>query len=275
MSRIVMAFPTLSDAATVTDSNGNATYPIANALKQQPRETVRTADNTDSYYTVDLGAAKSINCIMLLYTNADSATNWRIRAATTEAGLTASPVGYDTGTLQHWPPSATSPVDNSSWTRTHALHLPATAQSFRWWRIDVTGLSGLSYYEFGRLYVSTAYKPTRNADIGLKIQYNDSSDGVDTPGAHYRRVGKQWRTVVARFSFRFESEAYDDWLALDRAIGGGGDLVVITNPADRVMDRMIYGYLDSIDALDHGVWNVANASNLHTKQYTITEFELP
>ena len=140
MSNFVIAHPTLSDAGTWTESNSSAAYPLTNVLTQQPRETVRTDSNSDSYYVCNLGAAYAINLIASLYTNADTSVNWQIRGATSEANLTAAP-GYNSGSIRHWPDSGTSPIDNSSWDRTHALHMPATAQTYQWWRIDVTGLS--------------------------------------------------------------------------------------------------------------------------------------
>ncbi|MBT8123696.1 MAG: hypothetical protein KJO81_02600 [Gammaproteobacteria bacterium] len=273
MSNLVVAKPTLSDAATLTESNSSADYPLTNALTQQPRETVRTNSNSDSYYVANLGAAYAINLIALLYTNADISTLWRIRGATSEANLTAAP-GYDSGTLNLW--GGGSPVDDwSDWDRVHGLHMPSTAQTYQWWRIDVSGLSGLSYFEFGRLYISVAYQPTRNADIGLKLTSIDSSFGIDTAAAHYRRQGRKYRSITARFSYRYESEAYDDWLVLDRTVGGGGDCFVCINPDSRIMDRSIYAYLENMGTLDHGIWNVGESSNLHTKEYTFTEFEMP
>ena len=277
MSNIFIARPQLSDLATITSSNVDPDHPIENLQTQQPRDFMRTVDDTDWHVTIDMGAGAEVvpdvQVIGLLYTNADDNTQWRVRGANSESNLTAIP-GYDSGTIDHWPESGLD-----AWGRTHALLYLSTVQQWRWWRIDITTMNPfIEYYQAGRIYIAGGdylYHPTRNVDIGLKIGFNDSSSGIDTPGAHYRRSGKQWRSVAARFSFRFEAEAYDKMLVFDRTVGMGGDVLVCANPDSRIMERLMYCYPESFGALDHGVWNVANASNLHTKQYNFTEFELP
>ena len=79
MPNFFIARPTTSDAATVTSSNEETDYPATNLQTVQPRDYFRTTSNSDFYITVDLGAAVAVNVIALLYTNADTSTQWQIQ----------------------------------------------------------------------------------------------------------------------------------------------------------------------------------------------------
>jgi hypothetical protein len=275
MSNILIARTTLIDAATLYSANNETDYPIGNLLTQQPREVVRSDSNSDWYVEIDLGAAYAVNFIGLLYTNADISTQWHVRGATSQAGLVASPAGYSSGVIDHWPNHSGSPrTDLSTWGRTHAILNPA-AQSFRWWRIDVSGLSALSYYQAGRLVIDAAYQPTRNVAIGAALGVEDYSYGAETAAGTVRRAMKQKRNLSVVFHAREETEAYTELLDMDRIVGAGGDLVVCLDPAEYVMERTLYGYMSDIGDLVHGIYIPSFSGPMHQKNYSFVEYEHP
>lgn len=269
MSDFFMAKPKASDAATVTASSEETDYPVTQLQVQQPRDYFRSSGNTDFFLTVDLGTAVAVNVIALLYTNADSSTQWRIRGATSEANLTASP-GYDSTVEDHWPDA-----DLSTWDRTHAVKLLATPQSYRWWRIDISGLSGLSYYQAGRLYIDAAFNPARTVDIGATIGGIDMSLRAESQGATFLRQRKQKRTLEVSLSVRTESEAYNDHLDLRRRIGLGGDLLVCLDASGYVMERLFYCSLNEPPRVEHLQHSSTYGGNIHATAYNLTELEHP
>ena len=183
--------------------------------------------------------------------------------------MTASP-GYNSGTIDHWPDT-----DNSTWDRTHALQLLSSAETYRWWRIDISGLSGLSYYQAGRLYIDAAFNPSRTVDIGATLGRTDTSIRADSQGATFIRPRKQKRTMGVQMSLRTESEAYDDHLDLQRRIGTGRDLLVCMEGTDYTMERLLYCTMDAPPQVGHGQYSSSYTGNIHDINYSFTELEHP
>lgn len=269
MGNFFIARPTTSDAATVTASSEADNYPATNLQVQQPRDYFRSADDSDFYLTIDLGAAVAVNVIALLYTNADTSTQWRIRGATSEANLTAAP-GYDSTVEDHWPDA-----DLSTWDRTHAVKLLSTPQSYRWWRIDISGLSALDYYQAGRLYIDAAFNPTRTMDAPANLGRIDQSIRAESENAVFMRQRKQRRTMGFTLSLRTESEAYTEHLDLQRRIGAGGDLLVQMEGSSYVMERLMYCSMDTTPDIEIGQYSGSYSGNIHSVSYNFTELEHP
>jgi hypothetical protein len=155
-----IATPVDIDAAVVTASDAVGTLPVSNLKRYMPFDRWRTNLTVEeAYLTIDFGSAKPVRVVWLGYTNASEDATWRVRAATSEANLTADPV-YDSGTMSHWPAS-----NLSNWERTHALLVLQGALACRWWRIDVNNVdSDDNYYECGRLYMADPWTPSRGMD---------------------------------------------------------------------------------------------------------------
>lgn len=257
---IVIATPVLSDAAVLTAGSEAADMPAANLLTQQPIDVWRATDLANAYLVADLGAAAAINLVALLYTNASSAAQWRVRAAASEADLTAAP-GYDSGLVDMWPHAGLE-----TWDWTHAFRWLGVAgatpgpQTFRWWRIDVADPGNAAgYVQAGRLYLAAAWQPTRNLLYGWSVGFIDFSAKVRAAGGQIL-PGSRPLHRVARFALRCdsESEMYDNAFEIDRRRGTSGDVLVLRDPAtpSRLMKQSVYGTLSSLEPIVNARFNV-------------------
>ena len=261
-----MANSLLVDGATLYSANNTTAYPVTNLLSSQPRDFVRTIDNTDWYVEIDLGAAYAINVVGFLYTNMDINMQWQISAGANQASLTASPLTYTSGPLD-------PALGLTTWNRIHGLHFMSTAQTYRWWRIDVSGIT--TYLQAGRLIIDAAYVPTTNVAVGASLGVTDYSFGVSTPGGHYRRPGKQQRNLSVTLHARTESESYTELLDFDRRVGQGGDVLVCLNPDAYIMERTLYGYASDIGDLVHQTYIGSYSGIMHQKNYSFEEYDHP
>lgn len=123
MSNIIIAKPY---SATITAASAASTMPASNLNLAQPTDVWRSTSLTSQYIVADLGSAKAVDTIALMFTNLTSAATMRIRGATSQANLTASP-GYDSSTINPAWAGATQNVD-----RPPTGPLPTGAPTIRW-----------------------------------------------------------------------------------------------------------------------------------------------
>lgn len=281
-ARMKLCSPALSDAATLTASQEVTGMEATNLQAMQPTDVWRTTAISGAYLTIDLGQAYAIDVIALLYTNATAWAAARVRGATTQAKLT-SDSGYDSGVFPMWPALDdfvliwSDPADDprvKGWGRMPMLHLPAAAQSYRWWRIDIAdGGNPDAYFQAGRLYLSSAWVPSVNIQYGWQpthwmdpstLARMTGSGSVPTELGRYR---------ASRFSLDFltETEMYENAFEIDRLRGAVGDVLFIPNPddQDRLHDQTIYGTI-------RGARPIANNDfGIFQKSYVIEEVERP
>ncbi|MCG8596121.1 MAG: hypothetical protein MI785_17410 [Kiloniellales bacterium] len=240
MGRIVIAEPSLGDAAVLRAAAGADALPVGNLQTQQPGEAWRSTAVAGDAVEADLGAAAEVDLIALLYTNAASAATWRVRAAAVQPDLVAAP-GYDSGSLPVWPAAGLE-----TWPFVHAiLWLGAAVQSFRWWRVDYADLGNPDgYLQAGRLYIAKAWQPSRNRRRGLSLGFQDLSPRERTRGGQLYPLALP-RTRVLSFALGFLSEAemYANAFELDRLRGRSGDLLVIPDPDKpaQIQRQAVYG----------------------------------
>ena len=236
MAKLAIATPALSDAATLYAGSQVASLPAANL--QSPALTEKWRTNGNLSLEVDLGAARPVNLVALLGTNALSTTQYRVRAADTQAALIASP-GYDAGTLSHWPQA-----NLGDWAETHLIHWLATARSYRWWRIDLTD-AALPYYQAGRLYIASAWQPAVNVSWGAEQAWVNPSTATRSLGGQVwidaRPAYRRQRLVLEWLT---EAEAYAGLAPLQRLRAGRKDVLVLPDPeGPHLQERSVYGRL--------------------------------
>ncbi len=251
MGNIVIAAPTLSDAATVTASGETSAGPAENLKRMQPTD-IWQAPTLTPYLEVDLGAVSSFNLVGLLFTNATSSATWRVRAANTQADLTAAPAqDVSSLPLRHsisvlpGPVSTTQSPDLTD-ARNHGLLWIPAGWSYRWLRIDIADATNPDgTLMAGRLYVSQAFQPKRNFEYGLADGFDDDSTIESTDGGQLIPNDGANRPVLD-FTMNTSDESERHTVReIHRLRGSRKDVLVITDPdtTTNPFDKIHYGLL--------------------------------
>lgn len=241
MANFFLLNPALSDAGTITGYGTiAAAMPAGDLLSLAPGTRCRWTATAGAYLVLDLGAAASWDTVALLAHTAGASDAFRIRAATSEANLTAAPA-IDQAGISFWP-AAGKP------TRTDAFHSfwrwPAVV-TYRWLRLDFT--LAAAPFEIQRLMAAAAFQPARNYSYG-------SGDGFVATGTKSRSIGGHtWpapgRPLKAKtllLEALTEAELFESVNELLRTRSAEKDCFIVLDPdadAHRV-DQMLWGTLD-------------------------------
>jgi len=264
MANAILATPALSDAGLLTAGSEETTLPGINLQNAQPSKKWRTTSLSNIYVEIDLTAAKEINLVALIGHNGSSTGTWRVRAATSQANLTAAP-GYDSGSVSLF--ATTKPT---GWTELPTiLWLGSSTQTYRWWRFDVTDASNTDgYFQAGRLYVSFAWQPTVNIQYNGAIAWIDPSPVGQSVGGQMYPTPRALRRVI-EFSFDFldEDEMMNNAFEIDRLRGSSGDVLFIRDPAatTHLHRNTIYGLIRDLQPIINTTFGV------FTKPFRIEE----
>lgn len=182
-----------------------------------------------------------INHVGLLFTNAHSATTWRVRVADTEAGLTGVP-SFDSGTVFVWEGRDLSFLDRPHalmWLPEYADYTPQLEAS--WLRIDLATVPTPFYA--GRLWAMNAWQPSRNVQFGFGVGFEARWKGTNIgPATVVRRVPPPPR-LRFRFAHLLKGEAMEKAYRFDRAAAEGREVVACLAPRDAAhrQELTVYG----------------------------------
>jgi hypothetical protein len=225
------------------------TMPVTNLQTMAPVEAARWTSLAGMGVEADLGGAVAVTLVALLYHNGTAAGTWRIRAAATQGDLTANP-GYDTGSLSLWT-AAGKPSPAAL--RLPSLHLPAAAQSFRWWRLDLADAANPDgFLEAGRLYIADAPTFGRNYDVGASWYHVDESEHVTARGGQVTVEELQRRRGLrVRLGRMSEDEAFGTVYELERVRGRARDVLALPRPdaTTHLHRQSIYGLMKRLGGL--------------------------
>lgn len=243
---MIIAHPGLSDSATLaTAETVAASMPLTNLQSIQPTDAARFLSPGSAYFTVDFGAATTVDFCALGYTNATFAATWRVRAAATEAGLTGAP-SYDSGSISLWPASGLG-----DWAYVHGLLDIGVDKTFRWWRIDIADAGNpAGYFQAGRLILANAWRPRGilNSE-GAEFGWQDSSEWSQSRGGQTYVDG---RPRARSFSFGLsnidDTEMFPNAFWLDRTRGRVKDVIFSLDPAHATLaqDWTIIGLMSEL-----------------------------
>ncbi len=247
MENTVISNSAIVDAATITAGSALSSLPVSNLKRAQPKDVWRSDDLNNLYLVIDLLSAQSINLIALLFHNASDDATWQVRAATSEANLTAAP-GYDSGNMNMWDaswPSDQSPVHSIKW-------LSSSPQTYRYWRIDVTDAANVdSYFQAGRLYIDNAWQlaALKNIEFGWEVRFIDPSFKSRSKGGQlYSEESNRWREIVLPINWQTEDEMYNNLYELQRRRGTSQDVFVLRDPdaTTHLLRQSIYGAMKQL-----------------------------
>ncbi|GAB4373865.1 MAG: hypothetical protein Kow00114_36070 [Kiloniellaceae bacterium] len=261
MAKIFIAGGQWMDAATLEDSSAvAANYPLSNLLTIQPGEKTRFSTPAAAHVVVDLGAARAVDTVALIAHNASAAGTWRVRGATSEANLTASP-GYDSGAgVSLWPASG-KPDANIH----HSFLRLGSAQSYRWWRVDIADAGNADgYFQLGRLLIAGAWAPAVNYSFGADIGWVDPSPIDEGVGGHsFPLEREKHRVFNLPFRFQTKADAWGQAYELQRKRGGSKDVFAVLDP-----DEDEYLHVVMVHGLLRGT--ITSISNDFFQRYSFT-----
>lgn len=228
----------LSDAGSVTVNAEISGTPGSN-LKTQALDEYWRDSNLTTYVVVDLGvnyANQSINWIGLWGLNASPTGTARVRGASSEANLTAAPTynphsGGNENIHAH--------ADQANWSSVPYVHYIAAGQALRYWRLDIVDTSNIyGYVQANRVFVSSAWVPTLDAEFGWQRSLADESSVQTTEaGGWIRRYRAKRDGLSFSLTQKLKSEMYTKALNLGRRVGNVDDVVVCMDPANTTGSR--------------------------------------
>ncbi len=266
MADVTFATSAFVDAGTVTAGNEVTTLPATNLQDPQPTKRWRSTTIVSSVYIqVDLTEAKAINLIALISHNGTASATWRIRAATSEGGLTSAP-GFDSGAISMWPISRPTDWPVRSLFSRHWL---TTAQSFQWWRIDISdaGNSDL-FFEAGRIIIDAAWQPTIGLSPNWGVGWVDPGPREMSLGGNiYPTQRSRRRRIDLNLDFNDETEMLANAFELQRKRGRSQDILVLVDPTETTNwhRTAVYGLMSDLQPV------VNTAFNIFSQTITIEE----
>lgn len=267
---LLMASSRRSDLAVLTANSAATGMPVTNLQRMQPRYAWRSLNPAATVLEIDMATAAAFNLVALLFTNATAAATWRIRAATSQANLTAAP-GYDSGVLTIWPVGVPG-LGLATWPWVDAIKFLAGAsgpgaQTFRWWRIDIADAANPDgFFEAAQLILDVAVQFSHNLVYGWSVRPTDQSARLRAAGGQILPVaGGQGRILRYELRWGSEAEMYGAALDIDRLRGSSRPIFVIRDPdrPDLYPAQALYGLQGApSDIVNH-------RHNLYAKGYEV------
>lgn len=240
-------------------------------------------------YTVeDLGSTKIIRLFACIKHNMGNLAKWRIRAADSEANLTAAPV-YDSGWVYVTAYATTFGTENwgefdwgvqAGYEESEGLNRcaylpPANDVAARFVRYDFDDTADInaredSYIQFARLWASTGYQPSLNMQYGAEIFLDDSTDEEESRNktSHFSPLVVKQRRLVAGFNDLPKNELLKNVLGtLFMQVGKSGEIIALMAPLEPEFYAFegIYGHLAQTDSAKYSFYN-RMTSSLHIKE---------
>ena len=223
-----------SDVATLTASSEVATLPASNLQTMQPARVWRSDGVTSASIRVAFAKGVAANALALVGHNLSAAGVLRVRLASSQAALTASP-GVDTGWQSAWP--VTGKPNDANWPRYLSALTWTNETLYSYALVEIGDSSPLNaYVEAGRLVLGRAWRPTTNFDLAGAMPLGFDPRDVQTPSEYGgmftdRRTRSAPRRVQVALSCTNRREALDGIADIRRQAGMWGDIVVLLDPS--------------------------------------------
>lgn len=258
--------------ATISGGSFLASRPRANMQDIRLFRLARSADlsSASTYVIADLTTARPIRLVVITNHNLTAAATIRVRAATSEAGLTsAAPVDV---TQAVWLGSNT-PAGNT--TRAGLpIHMPCALvilpadRTYRWWRIDIADAANPDgYVEIGYLQLWQAIEISGGIAFGANLTPETGTIKQETVGLvgdfDRRRSRRTAQFVTDHLSLADADRILD--IVRDRDIDQPVFWLPEASPADpgSILRRAFLARLRQMTALeaawwdgDRGAWNL-------------------
>ena len=164
--------------------------------------------------------------------------------------LAGSGILYDSGWVEVWPSgmipqSLLEWEDDNFWLGTLSqsavagykspyIHLPASSQTMRHWRVEVGDTSNPDgYVQIGRLFLASSWTPSVNFAYGAGLGFEDPTPVEQSlSGAEFFDVRSRYRVFEFELQFIQASEAWASMMDLQRLSGSFGEVLVVPDRDD-------------------------------------------
>lgn len=252
MASIIFLSRRTAEGGTITASSAQTNLPAANLIGPSPSKVWRSSGLSTVYVVIDLGAATAIDMVSMVNVNWTTSATWRIRGATSESNLTASP-GYDSTAVTPWP-GGTKPTED--WNQHAPFRQLGSTQTYRWWRIDITDAGNTDgYLEAGALLIGAAVTVTYNSIRGW--QFGDDPASIVQYTAYGRSVvdpRDNPRIKAIPFSALPRADVMAGLGAMLRERGVAKPFLTVVDPS-----ATTYLHVNTIYGLRVGAWSVEQA----------------
>ena len=165
-------------------------------------------------------------------------------------GLNSNPPDYQTAWTSVWPAGmvpqtlleweednfwlGTLSAEQRSSFQSPYLHLLATQQFYRYWRVEIDdAANSAGYVQIGRVFISPIWSPAVNFSWGDELAYEDTSPSTTAlSGTQYFDNRPKPRVARLNFEALSKTEALDVALQIDRTLGISGELLQVPDRAD-------------------------------------------
>lgn len=191
--------------------------------------TMATASGT---FDLTLGHSAAVrHCLTVEHVRVYSRTmtDAELQSLSQDADDTEIVAGYDSGMVDAWDADwvAATTADERDGVRPCSLIVPTSAQTYRYWRIDLSDSTNADgYLEVGRAFAGTAWQPTYNAIYGSDIGYESRDQIAETDsGSEYVRARPGPRVARLQLQAMSDSSAIGGLLQIIRRQGTSGELL--------------------------------------------------
>lgn len=256
---MLIAWSNKADAAALSTDSQKSTLPATNV--QDPhvaRKWHAAAGVTSAYLVLDLGSALLCDTLALLGTNFSPTGTVRVRAASSEANLTAAPT-LDTGALT-----------GAAKAGYGAIYKNFTDTTARWWRLDLADASATGgNLRVGRVFLGPSWTPTLAQLFDWGVASVDESPAQESHGGQeYDEEKPQRRVIAFALDYLNEAEMYGNAFALARANGRVRDVLVVPDLAGSYLsEQALWGKLNAAEPrfLRHRL------PNIYRQEFTVRE----
>lgn len=150
-------------SSTLTSSTENVNFPLSNLKNILRSKRFRTISNTTQSITIDMGSAKDVDSVILLFAKEGNLTFSGSEVITIQANAT-----------DVWTTPSIDQVMTLSQYR-QASHYFSTTESYRYWRVTITDpSSSSSYIELGKIVIGKSLD-IQCAQNGFIMAYDDNT----------------------------------------------------------------------------------------------------
>lgn len=258
MQNVILASPILSDVATVTGSLALGDMSLQNLKAMNLYKKYRTAD-LSAQVNFDLGSAQAIDFAAIVGHNGTPAAT-----VTISAGSTPSVGDYSSGALD-----LLTGTDAGYELNNFAEKF--AEQTYRYWRFDFSDAGNPDgFLEIGRIYLSKAFQPSKNAIYGMEEGFKDYSRTDRTVSGALSSVSREpLKTAKWELDFATSAEMYGIAREIDRTRGNSKDVIFIPDldDATNFQTRFLYGRMRDNQPI------ISAAFSIYRKTYDLEEIK--